>query len=591
MDLVIRNADREKLLGVRGALETYDMVAIGINTLTRRLQSIDDTRYQALINRLRDAERRFTLHREPFWLIQVADTTLCALVRNLESNFPGADLPARLAGAVSQLQSILISLTYELEKLPRRPTSLTELDPAEAGRNNSIGNLDLLAYEMAFGRSHLSSHPLRHVLDTTSRCNLRCVTCHQSILQEMVHYDLADVRYSALIPAFFNARQLFLAGMGEPLLSRSIFELAAAAKASGAYVEAVTNGTTLARGARLFPALDMLFVSFDGGTRESYNAIRRNGSFDKLVDDIRKLHERDRKKICFNVVVCKQNIFTMESLVDLAVDLQIGHIHLQEMNGYLAWHDLMIIDDLERGWLFDSLPAWTEKAQAAGISLMCNLVPGELVRALSAAEMSKTTTDSLAAVADAPLAKLPRRRSITEISDELEALLAAEPDPILAAVSEFVEAVAATELDQADQPADAGGPDWEELREFVASGQAMFPHCLSTYAHLVVNGDGTTRSCCKVQNRLADVDADSFADIWNAPAYVALRSAHAAQMAPREACSDCRDPVRFHYMIEILEALAAHDIDISMIRKPADFPVPASSASHPLVVRLGANVG
>ena len=37
--------------------------------------------------------------------------------------------------------------------------------------------------------------------------------------------------------------------------------------------------------------------------------------------------------------------------------------------------------------------------------------------------------------------------------------------------------------------------DWIALRDFVEDDKAMMPHCMSTYAHLVVNGDATTRSC------------------------------------------------------------------------------------------------
>lgn len=53
-------------------------------------------------------------------------------------------------------------------------------------------------------------------------------------------------------------------------------------------------------------------VSFDGGSKESFEVIRRNGHFEAVVSGLRELSSGQRRKICFNVVVCKQNIYTLE---------------------------------------------------------------------------------------------------------------------------------------------------------------------------------------------------------------------------------------------------------------------------------------
>jgi hypothetical protein len=45
--------------------------------------------------------------------------------------------------------------------------------------------------------------------------------------------------------------------------------------------------------------------------------------------------------------------------------------------------------------------------------------------------------------------------------------------------------------------------------------------------------------------------------------------------------------MRFHFLVELLEELKNDGIPISQIRKPEDFVVPASIASHPLVKELG----
>ena len=584
------SADSAQLRKLRMILAEYDIVATGIKTLIQRLLSCPGELNDLLQGQLRLLESSYRLDREAMWQMQVSDAALERLTAELARRSRGADPLVAVSQGLTRIKRVLTPLSIALEDLPERhhdvPVHIVVSDESQA----KLANLELLAFELAMGHARLLSAPLRHVLDVTSRCNFRCLTCHQSQTQDVVHYDLAESRLDAVMSVFPQAMQIFVAGMGEPLLSRSAFQLAAKAKESGSYVELITNGTTLGRASRLLSVVDLLMISFDGGTAQSFNAIRRNGSFDRLREGLLDIEPAIRRKLCFNVVVCKQNVFSMEECVALAIELKIGHVHFQEMGGYLPWHDNMLLGDPERAWFFEQLPRWTAAAADDGVSVVCNLVRGPAAAAgMDPADQRRFTLQSLAAVVDTPVAVMPRRVELQALATELDSLLAEEvPAGFRAMAAAHRRLLDEPNATPADQPV-AGDIDWALLRDHVEADKAAFPHCMSTFAHLVVNGDGTTRSCCKVQNRLASVDQPSFDQIWNSKPYVELRQEHVLQNVPREDCRNCRDPVRFHFVVEVLQALDAHDVDISLIRKPADFPIPASMADHPLVRALGAN--
>jgi MoaA/NifB/PqqE/SkfB family radical SAM enzyme len=568
----------------RKILAEYDIIATGIKTLGRQLASFRDPVALAIAEQLCALEARWNLQRLALWRQQASNEGLSALFEDLlqVSEDPMNELSLHLKRMKDVLTPLSMNIEAKIDRDHRFVAPADRQDHIDKKRNN----LELLAYELVMGRTRLESRPLRHMLDTTSRCNFRCLTCYQRVSQDIVHYDLADAPYQTLAPAFAFAKQVFVQAMGETFLSRSAFPLVAAAKSSGAYVEAITNGTTLERGAPLLETLDLLMVSLDGGTPASFDLIRKNGSLEKIVSSIASLSSEQRKKICFNVVVCKQNVQSLDGVVHLAISLGVGHIHFQEMNGYLPWHKEMLIDEEERNAFFYKLPVWRYKVKNSGIFLYCNLVPCREEPRRPRAIEPNAAQASADAVAEVPVPRMPRRATLEQLSEELRGLIEAEPPRIfhrLACACRPAEDVAG-ELSPGEATT---APDWEAARARAAAGDAQFPHCLSSYAHFVVNGDSTTRSCCRVQNRLADLSQGSFDEIWNSETYVALRSAHARQEAPADPCVDCRDPVRFHFIDEILCELESHGVDITCIRRPKDFPLPATYAEHPTVRKLG----
>jgi radical SAM protein with 4Fe4S-binding SPASM domain len=131
---------------------------------------------------------------------------------------------------------------------------------------------------------------------------------------------------------------------GEPLLSPSIHEMIAYARAKGIRVVTSTNGNTLAKpglAERLVRSgLDTLIVALDGATQETYELYRRGGKLSSVVEGIRTVVERKRELksatplINLRQVVMRQNEAELPELKRLAEELGVDALTLKTMNPY-----------------------------------------------------------------------------------------------------------------------------------------------------------------------------------------------------------------------------------------------------------------
>ncbi|MGD0865328.1 MAG: radical SAM protein [Rhizomicrobium sp.] len=576
---------------VRTLLTELDAVVTGLAVLSKRFGGLQAPDAQKISAQLAVLVGRINLDQAAIWQLEAVDSGILSLMEDFASYANLAEIFAGLNAFIDKIRLLLSMLSHKVE-------TLIDHDQHDVGQIVAKDNVrakhlnrKLLAYEVASGRVVLRSAPLRHIVHTTTKCNLRCLTCFQSASQDAIHHDLADVPFDALEPAIQLAQQVMIAGTGEPLLSRSAPSLIARYKREGAYVEVITNGTTLSRTLRLLSAVDVVLLSFDGGNAESYNAVRRWGNFEKLVARIGELAAEHRKKICLNFVVTKQNVYSLEDCLKLAARLRLGQAHFQEMNAYLPWHDRMTIDSTDRAWFFRNFDAWTAKAGLAGVHAINHLVPPiEIEASPLPTQIEAISARNIAAVRDVPVAEIPSRLNLVEVSVALDEILREEMPAMLAPLAQAaakLRPVRPLPPSFRNDPAQALRTEQVSLSRLIWRREAMFPHCISTYAQLLINEDGTTRPCCKVQSRLASTSASDFGEIRNSQPNIALRAAHVAHDAGRKECIACRDPMRFHFLVELLEELKNDGIPISQIRKPEDFVVPASIASHPLVKELG----
>jgi MoaA/NifB/PqqE/SkfB family radical SAM enzyme len=133
-------------------------------------------------------------------------------------------------------------------------------------------------------------------IEPTNKCNLRCRTCIRNSWEEPLG-QMSGETFTRIIEGlstFSPVPGISFGGFGEPLSHPDIVDMVARAKSLGSSVEMVTNGTLLtpALSRRLIDAgLDMLWVSIDGASPESYSDIRLGATLPVVLSNLASLHK------------------------------------------------------------------------------------------------------------------------------------------------------------------------------------------------------------------------------------------------------------------------------------------------------------
>jgi MoaA/NifB/PqqE/SkfB family radical SAM enzyme len=166
-------------------------------------------------------------------------------------------------------------------------------------------------------------------VEPTNRCNLECRTCIRhgwdEPLGQMIETTFAQIM--AGLRAFSPPPAAFFGGFGEPLAHPGITEMVAQAKALGGPVELITNGTLLTQdlSQRLIAAgLDLLWVSLDGATPESYTDVRLGAALPQVLANLAAFRDargsasdRAVPQIGIAFVMMKRNVADLPAVLRL----------------------------------------------------------------------------------------------------------------------------------------------------------------------------------------------------------------------------------------------------------------------------------
>jgi radical SAM protein with 4Fe4S-binding SPASM domain len=175
--------------------------------------------------------------------------------------------------------------------------------------------------------------------EVTTHCNLACFMCvRNEVIKHPRHLPLADFQrlFDQIQP-----RRLTLSGAGEPLLNPDLVAMIAHAGRHGASTMIPTNGTLLCKGelARelVEAGLNTLKISIDAATARTYQAIRRQDCFDKVLEGIRHLdrvkqqHNSRTPELRLDVVILNENYAEIPDIVELARQLHIGTVFFRPL--------------------------------------------------------------------------------------------------------------------------------------------------------------------------------------------------------------------------------------------------------------------
>ena len=191
-------------------------------------------------------------------------------------------------------------------------------------------------------------------IEPTNECNLNCRTCVRNVWQEPMG-TMSDTVFDRVIEGlrdFSPPPTVFFGGFGEPLFHPKIIEMVSRTKGIGARVEMITNGMLLTSDVswRLLTAgIDMLWVSLDGTTPESYSDIRLGAELPRVIENVARFRDivdggshpdgcaltpGSSAQLGIEFVAMKRNIGDLPAALILAHQLGAGHFIITNVLPY-----------------------------------------------------------------------------------------------------------------------------------------------------------------------------------------------------------------------------------------------------------------
>jgi radical SAM protein with 4Fe4S-binding SPASM domain len=190
------------------------------------------------------------------------------------------------------------------------------------------------------------SLPINLNINLTRQCNLRCEMCIQHrhdghTSNTLSWYDpqreLPLAGWVRLLDQAAAFRPTLYVTGGEPMVYPKFGEFIVEAKRRGLFVQLATNGTLLARHAKLLVerGVEMVTVSLDGPADVHDRIRRQRGSFEHAAEGIRALVAARKKRqrpvplVGLNFTISKDNVAVIGDMVPLAVGLEADLLQFQ----------------------------------------------------------------------------------------------------------------------------------------------------------------------------------------------------------------------------------------------------------------------
>jgi radical SAM protein with 4Fe4S-binding SPASM domain len=199
-------------------------------------------------------------------------------------------------------------------------------------------------------------------IEVTTICNKRCIFCENAHWEknDQVRKHLSFEQFKAIVDQI-PIRWTNLTGEGSSFLNpdymKMVRYLREKYRASIFLVDHLSDMTEEVMEELIDLRLSGIYISFDGGTKETVEKIQVNCEFDTMVANIRRMVEMKKRKktpfpeMCFRYVVCKENVNEMPIFLDLIKSLgtkeEFGYGHI-DFAGLLYFEEIkhLYLEDL-----------------------------------------------------------------------------------------------------------------------------------------------------------------------------------------------------------------------------------------------------
>ncbi len=195
-------------------------------------------------------------------------------------------------------------------------------------------------------RPVLLLNPIKHMMiEPTNLCNLQCLFCTQATSPRPKGMMKPEEFKKILswLPSSVKEVQLHFAG--ESLLNKELPTMVADLKEHRIKTIISSNGTmpfgdyekTIRAG------LDILIISFDGATKTSYEAYRRGGRFEVVVENLKKMSALAGRqtRIVIQFIVMRHNEHEIEKMKELSASLGTDELWLKSASLNIGCSEIM----------------------------------------------------------------------------------------------------------------------------------------------------------------------------------------------------------------------------------------------------------
>lgn len=191
----------------------------------------------------------------------------------------------------------------------------------------------------------LGSKPFAMSIEPTTACNLGCPECPsglKSFTRPTGNIDLKKLdEWASQVKNHVWWVNVYF--QGEPFIHKQFIEMTRLLKKHGLFVNTSSNMhfvTEKNAEAIVLSGLDRIVISIDGATQETYEAYRKNGKLEKVIQGTRALVnakkklKRKKPALIFQFLVTSANEHEMEDIKKLAKDLGVDRLNFKTLQVY-----------------------------------------------------------------------------------------------------------------------------------------------------------------------------------------------------------------------------------------------------------------
>lgn len=198
-------------------------------------------------------------------------------------------------------------------------------------------NKSLIKLNKIFKNQTSFGRPYNVLIEPTNVCNLKCPGCPTGtgILTRpkgFMSFENFKLIVNKLGPSL---ESIFLWNYGEPLLNKDIFKMIKYAREKNIFVMTSTNANFLAgkEDKLISSKINKVIISLDGASRKTYQAYRKEGDFDKVVQSIKTLclKKSPNLKVELQFIVMRHNEHEIPKIKKLAKIWKVDNLSLKSV--------------------------------------------------------------------------------------------------------------------------------------------------------------------------------------------------------------------------------------------------------------------